>query len=78
MTTQPRVWGGVRHGHRSVHVAGGPEGDLPGLDIRGLLIGSEGTLAVVTAVWVRIMRSPEAVETLLAIYDDPEQAGQSV
>lgn len=59
-------------------VAGGPEGDLPGLDIRGLLIGSEGTLAVVTAIWVRIMRSPEAVETLLAVYDDPEQAGQSV
>ncbi|MCL4782569.1 MAG: FAD-binding protein [Bryobacterales bacterium] len=61
-----------------VHVSGGPEGDLPGLDIRGLLIGSEGTLAVVTAIWVRIMRSPEAVETLLAVYDDPEQAGQSV
>jgi glycolate oxidase len=62
----------------SIHVAGGPEGDCAGLDIRGLLIGSEGTLAVVTAIWVRIMRSPEAVETLLAVYDDPEQAGQSV
>jgi glycolate oxidase len=59
-------------------VAGGPESDLPGLDTRGLLIGSEGTLAVVTAVWVRILRAPEAVEALLAIYDDPEQAGQSV
>jgi glycolate oxidase len=59
-------------------VSGGPEADLPGLDIRGLLIGSEGTLAIVTAVWVRMMRSPEAVETMLAIYDDPEQAGQSV
>lgn len=62
----------------AIHMAGGPEGDSPGLDIRGLLIGSEGTLAVVTAIWVRIMRSPEAVETLLAVYDDPEQAGQSV
>ena len=62
----------------AIHVAGGPEGDMPGLDIRGLLTGSEGTLAVVTAIWVRIMRSPEAVEALLAIYDDPEQAGQSV
>ncbi|MCC6263761.1 MAG: FAD-binding protein [Bryobacterales bacterium] len=61
-----------------IRIAGGPEGDLPGLDIRGLLIGSEGTLAVVTAIWVRIMRSPEAVETMLAVYDDPEQAGQSV
>ncbi len=61
-----------------IHTAGGPEGDLPGLDIRGLLIGSEGTLAVVTAIWVRIMRTPESVETLLAVYDEPEQAGQSV
>lgn len=61
-----------------IHTAGGPESDLPGLDIRGFLIGSEGTLAVVTAVWIRIMRVPEAVETMLAVYDHPEQAGQSV
>lgn len=61
-----------------VHVSGGPEGDLPGLDVRGLVIGSEGTLAIVTAIWVRIMRLPEAVETMLAVYDDPEMAGQTV
>lgn len=61
-----------------IHVSGGPEADLPGLDLRGFLIGSEGTLAIVTAVWVRIMRLPEAVETMLAVYDEPEQAGQTV
>jgi len=61
-----------------IHVTGGPEGDCPGLDVRGFLIGSEGTLAIITAVWVRIMRNPEAVETMLAIYDEPEQAGASV
>ncbi|MCU0227111.1 MAG: FAD-binding protein [Bryobacterales bacterium] len=61
-----------------VHVSGGPEGELPGLDVRGLLIGSEGTLGIVTAVWVKIMRIPEAVETMLAIYDDPEHAGLTV
>lgn len=61
-----------------IHVTGGPEGGLAGLDVRGFLIGSEGTLAIVTAIWVRIMRNPEAVETMLAVYDDPEQAGESV
>lgn len=61
-----------------IHISGGPEGDLAGLDVRGFLIGSEGTLAIVTAAWVRIMRSPEAVETMLAVYDDPEMAGQTV
>lgn len=61
-----------------VHVTGGPEGGLPGLDVRGFLIGSEGTLAIITAVWVRIMRNPEAVEAMVAIYDEPEHAGESV
>jgi glycolate oxidase len=61
-----------------VHTAGGPEGGLPGIDVRGFLIGSEGTLAIVTAIWVRIMRNPEAVEAMVAIYDEPEQAGESV
>jgi glycolate oxidase len=65
-------------GDGEICVSGGPEPDLPGLDLRGFLIGSEGTLAIVTAIWVRIMRLPEAEETLLAIYDQPELAGQTV
>ena len=43
--------------------------DAPGPDLLGLLIGSEGTLAVVTSVTVRILRKPEAVQTLLAAFD---------
>ena len=52
--------------------------DAPGPDLIGLLIGSEGTLAVVTKVTVRILRRPESVQTLLAAYDSISAAGQAV
>ena len=57
---------------------GGKEQDLPGYDITGLLTGSEGTMALVTKVIVRLMRASEAVETLLAIYDRPDDAATTV
>ncbi len=44
----------------------------------GVLIGSEGTLAVVTKVIVRILRRPESVQTLLAAYDSISAAGLAV
>jgi glycolate oxidase len=52
--------------------------DAPGPDLLGVLIGSEGTLAVVTKVTVRILRKPEAVQTLLAAYDNIPAAGTAV
>lgn len=58
--------------------AGGKELDLPGYDLVGLLTGSEGTMVLVTKVVVRLMRQPEAVKTLLAIYDSTDQAGDTV
>jgi glycolate oxidase len=57
---------------------GGKETDLPGYDITGLLTGSEGTMALVTKIVVRLLRQPEAVKTLLAIYDSVTQAGETV
>ncbi|MGP8248099.1 MAG: FAD-linked oxidase C-terminal domain-containing protein [Bryobacteraceae bacterium] len=57
---------------------GGKEQDLPGLDLTGLLTGSEGTMVLVTKVIVRLMRKPEMVKTLLAIYDANEDAGRTV
>ena len=52
--------------------------DLAGYDLTGLLVGSEGTMALVTKIIVRLMRQPEVVKTILAIYDRPEDAGETV
>ena len=43
---------------------GGKEPDLPGYDLTGLLTGSEGTMALVTRIIVRLMRKPEACKTM--------------
>jgi len=49
-----------------------------GPDLAGLVIGSEGTLAVVTRAVVRILRRPESVRTLLAAFDSISGAGAAV
>jgi len=56
----------------------GPVVDTPGYDLRGVVIGSEGTLGIVTKVVVRLLRRPEAVETLLADFETPRRAGDAV
>jgi glycolate dehydrogenase FAD-linked subunit len=62
----------------SVIETGGKGPDLPGYDLTGLLVGSEGTMALVTKIVVRLMRKPEMVKTILAIYDRTEDAGDTV
>jgi glycolate dehydrogenase FAD-linked subunit len=62
----------------TVFTTGGKEQDLPGYDLTGLLTGSEGTMALITKVIVRLMRQPEMVKTVLAIYDTTEGAGNTV
>jgi glycolate oxidase len=60
-----------------VHL-GGEALDTPGLDLLGVIVGSEGTLAVVTKVTLRLVRRPEAVQTLLAAFDSTDAAGNAV
>jgi len=57
---------------------GGSTLHTPGLDLRGILIGSEGTLAIATEITVRILPKPEIVITMLAIYDRIVDAARSV
>ena len=52
--------------------------DAPGYDLTGLLVGSEGTMALVTKVIVRLMRKPEAVKTILAVFDSTDDAANTV
>jgi glycolate oxidase len=62
----------------SIVETGGPECDLPGYDLTGLLTGSEGTMALVTKIWLRLMRAPELIKTMLAVYDTTESAANTV
>ena len=57
---------------------GSPALDPPGYDLMGLFVGSEGTLALVTEITVKLMRLPEAVKTLLAIFDTVDDATETV
>jgi len=57
---------------------GGRYVDGDGLDLLGLVVGSEGLLGVVTEVTVRLLRAPEAVRALLLGFPSVEQAGQTV
>ncbi len=52
--------------------------DPPGYDLTGLLVGSEGTLGIVTRVTVRLVPLSEAVRTLLAVFPDVETASNAV
>src|SRR5438105_4568939 len=57
---------------------GGKTADTPGYDLTGVVVGSEGTLAIVTKVIVRLLHKPEATVTLLAIFDTVTQASRVV
>ncbi|MEO1234396.1 MAG: FAD-linked oxidase C-terminal domain-containing protein [Myxococcota bacterium] len=49
-----------------------------GLDLRGVMVGSEGTLGIVTRVVVKLLPLPEAKRTLVADYPTPSAAGHAV
>jgi glycolate oxidase len=52
--------------------------ETPELDLRGVFIGSEGTLGIATAVTLRLLRAPQSVAVLLADFASMEAAGEAV
>jgi len=61
-----------------VQVGGRAAADATGYDLTGLLVGSEGTMAVVTKIWVKITPVPPVSKTLLAVYPDIASASNAV
>ncbi len=57
---------------------GGQAFDYPEYDLTGLLVGSEGTLAILTRAEVRLVRNPPAVKTMMAAFPSAETAGAAV
>jgi glycolate oxidase subunit GlcD len=58
---------------------GGPiRKDVAGYDLRALLTGSEGTLGIVTAAWLRLMPAPEAELPLVAFLRDTESGVEAL
>ncbi len=60
-----------------IHTGGKVE-DNPGYDLTGLMVASEGTLGAVTSMTLRLMRSPESIKTMLAIFDTLEDSSNAV
>ncbi|MFN2520437.1 MAG: FAD-binding oxidoreductase [Candidatus Limnocylindria bacterium] len=56
---------------------GGLAPDLPGLDLVPLIVGSEGTLGIVTKAWVRLLPLPEDVRTFVALFPDVDAGARA-
>src|SRR5215471_8111779 len=57
---------------------GGKTRDPQGYDVLGLFVGSEGTFGIATKIAVRILRKPQAVKTVLAVFERVDQASEAV
>jgi glycolate dehydrogenase FAD-linked subunit len=57
---------------------GGKTRERPGYDLAGVMVGSEGTLGLVTALVVRLTHVPEGVKTVLASFSSVEDASEAV
>ncbi len=57
---------------------GGRTREAQGYDMAGLFVGSEGTFGIATKIVVRILRQPQAVKTVLAVFDSIDEASEAV
>jgi glycolate oxidase len=61
-----------------VQLGGGKSVDAPGYDLLGAFVGSEGTLGIATKITLRVVPAPPAWRTLVAFYEQMEEAGRTV
>jgi glycolate oxidase len=57
---------------------GGRTREALGYDLAGIFVGSEGTFGIATKIVVRLLRKPQAVKTVLAVFDQVEHASAAV
>ncbi len=57
---------------------GGKLGDAPGYDLTGFIVGTEGTIGIVTKITVKLVRSPESVATLLGVFHTVDDAANTI
>jgi glycolate oxidase len=57
---------------------GGKLRESQGYDLVGVFVGSEGTFGIATKIVVRLLRKPQAVKTLLAVFDQLDHASRTV
>lgn len=84
---------GLKYGVTKDYVIGlevvTPEGDIirtggrtiknvTGYNVTQLIVGSEGTLGVITEATVRLHPKPQATKTMMAVFDDIVDAGQAI
>jgi glycolate oxidase len=65
-------------GDGSIARLGGLEPDLPGYDLRGCFVGSEGTMGIATRIAVRLLPNPPVVRTLLLDFAALDDAASTV
>jgi glycolate oxidase len=61
-----------------VVAVGAPTLDMPGYDLPGVIVGSEGTLGIATEIILRLVRKAEAVQTALVAFAHTDAAGEAV
>ncbi|BAQ61260.1 glycolate dehydrogenase [Geminocystis sp. NIES-3708] len=57
---------------------GGKVPEMPGFDLTGLFVGSEGTLGIATEITLKILKTPDAICVVLADFNSIEEAGSAV
>ncbi len=61
-----------------VAIGGAARKDVAGYDVRSLIVGSEGTLGIVTAAWLKLLPAPEVQLPIVAFYPSAESGCQAV
>lgn len=62
----------------SIVEVGGQIPEMPGYDLTGIFVGSEGTLGIATEITLRILKTAESICVLLADFTSIEAAGEAV